>query len=98
MTFFSILCALLIEQLKPLRADNLIYGEIKAFAMKMEGWFNAGDAANGRMGWILMMAALMVPTYLVYLLLARVGGVFAVFAWNVVIVYLTLGFAPRKIV
>ena len=92
MTFFSILCALLIEQLKPLRADNLIYGEIKAFAMKMEGWFNAGDAANGRMGWILMMAALTVPTYLVYLLLARVGGVFAVFAWNVVIVYLTLGF------
>jgi hypothetical protein len=27
--FFSILCALLIEQLKPLRADNQIYAEIK---------------------------------------------------------------------
>ena len=52
MTFLSILCALLIEQLKPLRADNLIYAEIKSFAIRMESWFNAGDAANGRLGWI----------------------------------------------
>ena len=37
MTFLSILCALLIEQLKPLRADNLIYAEIKALAMEVIG-------------------------------------------------------------
>jgi adenosylcobinamide-phosphate synthase len=92
MTFLSILCALLIEQLKPLRADNLIYAEIKAFAMRMEGWFNAGDASNGRMGWILMMAGLMIPTALIYYLFQRAGWVFACFAWNVLIVYLTLGF------
>ncbi len=92
MTFLSILCALLIEQLKPLRADNLIYAEIKAFAMRMEGWFNAGDASNGRMGWILLMLALMGPTALIYWVLARYEWVFAMFAWNVLIVYLTLGF------
>jgi adenosylcobinamide-phosphate synthase len=92
MTFLSILCALLIEQLKPLRADNLIYAEIKAFAMRMEGWFNAGDASNGRMGWLLMMAGLMIPTALIYYLFQRAGWVFACFAWNVLIVYLTLGF------
>jgi adenosylcobinamide-phosphate synthase len=92
MTFLSILCALLIEQLKPLRADNLIYAEIKAFAMRMEGWFNAGDASNGRMGWILMIAGLMIPTALIYYLFQRAGWVFACFAWNVLIVYLTLGF------
>jgi adenosylcobinamide-phosphate synthase len=92
MTFLSILCALLIEQLKPLRADNVIYGEIKSFAMRMESWFNAGDAANGRLGWILVMAALMVPTGALSWYLARNNWVFASFAWNVLIVYLTLGF------
>ncbi|HEU5435680.1 MAG TPA: CobD/CbiB family protein [Telluria sp.] len=92
MTFLSILCALLIEQLKPLRADNLIYAEIKSFATRMEGWFNAGDASHGRLGWILTMAALMVPTALIYWVLLRYNLVFAAFAWNVLIVYLTLGF------
>ncbi|MES2756870.1 MAG: CobD/CbiB family protein [Pseudomonadota bacterium] len=92
MTFLSILCALLIEQLKPLRADNMIYAEIKSFAMRMESWFNAGDASHGRLGWILMMAALMVPTALIYWTLLHFNWVFAAFAWNVLIVYLTLGF------
>lgn len=91
MTFLSILCALLIEQLKPLRADNQVYAAIKRFAMRIEGWFNAGDASHGRMGWILMMAALMLPTALVYAVLLRYS-VFGAFAWNVLIVYLTLGF------
>ena len=92
MTFLSILCALLIEQLKPLRADNLIYAEIKAFAMRMEGWFNAGDASNGRMGWLLLMAGLMIPTAAIYWTFLSLGWIFVAFAWNVLIVYLTLGF------
>ena len=92
MTFLSILCALLIEQLKPLRADNPIYAEIKALAIRMETWFNAGHASHGRMGWFLMMAALMVPAGLIYWVLVSYGLLLAAFAWNVVIVYLTLGF------
>jgi adenosylcobinamide-phosphate synthase len=92
MTFLSILCALLFEQLKPLRADNPIYAEIKALAIRMENWFNAGHASHGRMGWFLMMAALMVPAGLIYWVLISYGLLLAAFAWNVVIVYLTLGF------
>ena len=92
MTFLSILCALLIEQLKPLRADNLIYSEIKSFAMRMEHWFNAGEASHGQMGWFLMMGALLIPTAVIYWTLLHYGWVFAAFAWNVLIVYLTLGF------
>ena len=82
----------MIEQLKPLRADNLIYAEIKAFANRMEGWFNAGDASNGRMGWILMMGGLMIPTALIYYVFYRLDWMFARFAWNELIIYLTLGF------
>jgi adenosylcobinamide-phosphate synthase len=92
MTFFSILCALLIEQLKPLRADNQVYAGIKRFAMRIEAWFNAGDPKNGRLGWFLMMAALMLPTAVVYGILLRYNLIFLAFGWNVLIVYLTLGF------
>jgi adenosylcobinamide-phosphate synthase len=92
MTFFSILCALLIEQLKPLRADNQVYGAIKRLATRIEGWFNAGEPGNGRLGWLLMMASLLLPTAIVYGVLLHYNLVFAVFAWNVLIVYLTLGF------
>ena len=75
MTFFSILCALLIEQLKPLRADNQIYAEIKRFAMRIEAWFNAGHASNGRLGWFLMIGGLMLPTALIYGVLLHYGWV-----------------------
>jgi adenosylcobinamide-phosphate synthase len=92
MTFFSILCALLIEQLKPLRADNQVYSGIKRLSMRIEGWFNAGEPKNGRMGWFLMMTVLVLPVALIYWILQYFGLVFLAFAWNVAIVYLTLGF------
>lgn len=91
MTFLSILFALLIEQLKPLRADNPVYGEIKAFAMRMEGWFNAGEVQHGRLAWFLMMAALMLPTAIAYWVFNRISPL-AAFAWNILVVYLTMGF------
>ncbi len=90
MTFLSILCALLIEQLKPLRADNLIYLEIKNLAARMEAWFNAGQADHGRLGWFVMMLVLMVPTALIYWVITRISPLLAM-GWNILIVYLTLG-------
>jgi adenosylcobinamide-phosphate synthase len=92
MTFLSILCALLIEQLKPLRADNQVYTGIKVLANRIEHSFNAGDASNGRLGWFLMMGTLMLPAALVHYVLLHYSMVFLAFAWNVLIVYLTLGF------
>lgn len=91
MTFISILCALLLEQLKPLRADNPIYAEIKTLAIQIETWFNAGHARHGRLGWFLMMASLVLPTALIYWLCMRISP-FAALVWNILIVYLTLGF------
>lgn len=91
MTFISILFALLIEQIKPLRADNPVYGAIRTLAARMEAGFNAGQAQHGRLAWIVTMALLMVPTMLVYWLCTRISP-FAALAWNILIVYLTLGF------
>ena len=91
MTFFSILCALLIEQLKPLRADNPIYAAIKAFAFKIEAWCNAGEPHNGRLGWWIVILSLTIPTALIYYFCLQINW-FAALLWNITIVYLTLGF------
>ncbi len=91
MTFLSILCALLIEQLKPLRAGNPIYGVVRTLAMRMESWFNAGQASHGRIAWAAMMLILIVPTVLIHWLCTRIGPL-AELVWNILIVYLTLGF------
>ena len=91
MTFLSILFALLIEQLKPLRADNPIYSSVKLLATRMESWFNAGHSSHGKLGWLLIVSALVVPTALIYWLALR-QSIFAALAWNILIVYLTLGF------
>jgi adenosylcobinamide-phosphate synthase len=91
MTFISILCALLIEQLKPLRVDNPMYLLIQNFAAKIEGWCNAGKESDGRMGWWILVLALTVPTALIYWVCLRINPI-AALVWNVLIVYLTLGF------
>jgi adenosylcobinamide-phosphate synthase len=91
MTFISILCALLIEQLKPLRADNPAYAAIHALTVRMETWFNAGQENQGRLAWIVMMLILIVPTLVLYWLCTQISP-FAVFLFNTLVTYLTLGF------
>ena len=91
MTFLSILFALLIEQLKPMRADNPIYATVKLLAARMETWFNAGHSNHGKLGWTAVVLTLMLPTALIYWFALRLSP-FAALAWNVLIVYLTLGF------
>jgi adenosylcobinamide-phosphate synthase len=91
MTLFSILCVLLLEQFKPLRRDNPIYGWIIALAARIEHSFNAGRAEHGRIGWFVMMSLLVLPTLVIYWLLALLSPL-AQLLWTILIVYLTLGF------
>lgn len=91
MTFLSILFALLIEQLKPLRADNPIYMAVKGLALRVEGWCNAGEVQHGRLGWWVTVLMLMIPTAIIYWICLKLNF-FAALAWNIIIVYLTLGF------
>jgi adenosylcobinamide-phosphate synthase len=91
MTLFSILCVLLLEQFRPLRRDNPVYSGIISLAARVEHSFNAGRAEHGRLGWLTMMAMLVLPTLLIYWLLALLSPV-AQLLWTILIVYLTLGF------
>ena len=91
MTFFSIFFALLIEQLKPLRADNPVYAGARALAARLEASFNAGQAKHGRLAWGLMIAAFTVPVAVLYWITLKLGPLF-VLLLNIAVVYLTLGF------
>jgi len=91
MTFLSILFALLFEQFKPLRADNPMYAAIKQLAARMEATFNAGQESHGRMAWIVTMLLMLVPTALIYWVCLKINPL-AALLWNILIVYLTLGF------
>jgi adenosylcobinamide-phosphate synthase len=91
MTLFSILIALVLEQFRPLRRDNVIYGWVIALAARVEQSFNAGRAEHGRLGWIVMMSLLVLPTLMICWLLGAFS-VIAQLAWTILIVYLTLGF------
>ncbi|MBS0308864.1 MAG: CobD/CbiB family protein [Proteobacteria bacterium] len=90
MTFLSILFALLLEQLHPLRADNPINGGLHWLAQRIEGWFNAGQSHHGKMAWFAAIIIVMLPTTLVYWLCAQLGFL-AALLWNIAIVYATLG-------
>lgn len=92
MTFFSIFCALLIEQLQPLHADNFVYRWIKSFAMRVEAWCNAGESQNGLLGWWIVVLTLTIPTALIYWVCLYKLNIFAALLWNIIIVYFTLGF------
>lgn len=91
MTFFSILFALLIEQLRPLRATNPVYNSVKAFAEHVEKLFNAGEKDHGIFAWFVVVLSLVLPVLIIYAALYYVHPLIA-FVFNLFILYLTLGF------
>lgn len=91
MAFLSILCALLIEQFRPMRASNPVYAAIRSLSAWVESGFNAGQERNGRFGWILMMLMLAVPVYIIHCIAASINPL-AELVWNVLIAYFTIGF------
>ncbi|RJX30343.1 MAG: CobD/CbiB family protein [Oxalobacter sp.] len=91
MAFLSILCALLIEQVRPLRANNVVFGAIKMLSARIEAGFNAGQPRNGRLAWFVVVLLLAVPVYLIHLIAASINPLFEL-AWNVIVAYFTIGF------
>jgi adenosylcobinamide-phosphate synthase len=91
MTFLSILAALLLEQLRPLRQDNRLYFGFDRYTQALERHFNAGAYRDGAIAWALAVAPLLFAVVAVQHLLASAGTSFA-WLWNVAVLYLTIGF------
>lgn len=91
MSFFAVLFALLIEQLKPLPRHNLIHDTLTSW-MRWTG--RNFDAGRDHHAWVVWCITTLVPALVawgVYLALVNVNVLLAL-AWNVAVLYLTLGF------
>ncbi len=91
MSFFAVLLALLAEQFKPLPRSDRVHEVLLAWMRWTGRNFNAGRERHAWVVWCMAVLAPALAAWGVHLALARVGGVPAL-AWNVLVLYLTLGF------
>ena len=91
MTFLSLLAALLLEQVWPLRQGNLIHGWFDQLALVLESRCNGGQYRHGVIAWALAVAPLLAMTVAVSVALHQMS-LFAGLAWNIAVLYLTMGF------
>ncbi len=91
MSFFAVLFALLVEQLKPLPRDNWVHERLKAWV----GWVGRNfDAGRPHHAWVVWVVSVLVPVLLsfaLYRALAQLNLLLGLAA-NVGVLYLTLGF------
>jgi adenosylcobinamide-phosphate synthase len=91
MSFFAVLFALLIEQLKPLPRGNVVHDALAGW-MRWTG--RNFDAGRDHHAWVVWIITALVPALLawgVYAALAYFNVLLAL-GWNVAVLYLTLGF------
>ncbi|MBS0346287.1 MAG: CobD/CbiB family protein [Proteobacteria bacterium] len=91
MTLFSLIAALLLEQLRPLPVERLVKAPLGVFARFLEDRFNDGEARHGAVAWWVAIAIACFSSALVYFVLWHIHPVLA-FAFNVIVLYLTMGF------
>jgi adenosylcobinamide-phosphate synthase len=91
MSFFAVLLALLLEQVKPLPRGNVVYDALTGW---IRGTARNFDAGGEKHAWVVWSITVLVPAlacWAVYAALARVNSLLGL-AFDVGILYLTLGF------
>ncbi len=91
MSFFAVLFALLLEQLKSLPRDTRVHDAAVTWCRWTARNFDAGKPQHARVVWWLSVAAPTVLVWLVHLLVAQFSLLLAL-VLNVGVLYLTLGF------
>lgn len=91
MAFFSVLAALSLEQLRPLRQPLPHYLLFTRYIRWLERWLNAGESTHGAIAWTIAVVPWLVAAWAVFALLNVVSPVLG-WAWNVLVLYSTLGF------
>lgn len=91
MGFFSVLTAVALEQVRPLRQPLPHYQLYTRFTQFIEHRFNAGEYSHGAIAWTLAVGPVLMVVGLIAALLDGMSPFFA-WVWNVVVLYFTLGF------
>lgn len=91
MSFFAVLFALLIEQVKPLPRVNRVGAVMRAWVAWVARTLDAGQRRHARMVWSVSVLLPAVLATLIYLLVREYSLLLAM-AFDVALLYLTLGF------
>lgn len=91
MSFFAVLFALLIEQLKPLPRGNVVHDTLTGW-MRWTG--RNFDAGRDRHAWVVWSVSVVFPALLAWGAYGAIAHFSLILAllWNVLVLYLTLGF------
>jgi adenosylcobinamide-phosphate synthase len=89
--FLSLLAALLLEQMRPVRAGNPVHASFDRYAAMLERQLNSGERHHGVLAWMLAVVPLALVTIAVYYALFAVNPLLA-WLWNIAVLYLTMGF------
>jgi adenosylcobinamide-phosphate synthase len=92
MSFFAILFALLIEQVRPLARGNPIHSGLRGWARWVAGNFDAGKPHHGWVAWTLAVVGPALASLAIHVLLLVYAGWFFAMLWSVAVLYATLGF------
>jgi adenosylcobinamide-phosphate synthase len=92
MSFFAILFALLIEQVRPLAGHNPIHGALRSWASWVSRNFDTGKTHHGWVAWTLaVISPSLVALAVHWALMLFLGWPVAVL-WSVLVLYVSLGF------
>lgn len=91
MTLFSLIFALLLEQWRPAGDRNRLILLFFAYADALERYFNTGVRRHDIAAWVAAVAPVLILTGWIYYFLHNLSPLLA-WAWNVVMLYLTMGF------
>src|ERR1019366_4312427 len=91
MTFLALILALLIEQWLPLRTGNPLYVAFARYVNRLAQSFNAGQYRDGVIAWALAVLPVVLVALGVYFMSRQLSWL-AVLGWNVVVLWLALGF------
>ncbi|HNH25097.1 MAG TPA: CobD/CbiB family protein [Accumulibacter sp.] len=91
MTLFSLIVALLIEQLRPLSVARFVQTPLKALARFLEDRFNDGEARHGAVAWWVAILTICFASALIHFVLYHLHPALAVL-FNIGVLYLTMGF------
>ncbi|TSA14192.1 MAG: CobD/CbiB family protein [Betaproteobacteria bacterium] len=91
MSLISLIIALLLEQWRPLADRKGLVSQAVRFADFLQRHFNAGERTHGIIAWLLGVVPAMLLAILAYYLLYRLSP-FLALAFNVLILYVTMGF------
>ena len=91
MTLFALILALILEQVRPLGAALRMLAPMGSIAEGVSRRFNDGSLSHGRIAWLLLVGLSTFATAVAYWLLWELQPLFA-FVFNIVVLYLCMGF------